>query len=676
MNDQIDGLYISGVWVCEADAVLTFQGNDLTQPDARTASYSNSFTLPDSLTVRDLLQGAEQVDAGGGLIYQQLPAQLIDEGEVIFRGVAEFVSFKGGWKTNLYDSMISFFDAIKKKNLQDLDLSRLDHSWTLDYITKIAGAAEGVVYPLIDYGGIDSGVVPYDTMTPAIYVKDIVAQICKEAGYRPVGDWLDDPLFKALALPFVGQDPKSHDQDWIDDRSARVTTPADNAIMLKNGSPINMLLPLSNDSSKGYEQGKLKPYSTTRYAYVVPQNMRVLVEAQVLFYSLTSYGAAEVRLILERNGQEVRQEYFTVGGYADHMDAGDSLMINTSVDCLKGDELTLRLTGSSRTSISKYQYFFTQAVGDMWADFKPDASVHLGDLWPVSANMPDVSCSDLVLTIAKAMCGTFEVDSFRKTVRLNRLDSVLENRANCRDWSENVDESEEPELFVQIEPYTGKNWCRWKENDNKSDIGYGDGFLSCGNSPNPAETPLFDLPFMASVQSANTVNSYGAPILIKTRSISVSGDSTTIDKNDAAPRLILIEPTKKVEVQTKVASTDGAIRETPVTLTACWFAVRPEGARTESNSFSLAFSPVLGQTEEPLLVRYFAALKRTLRRPRMLTVSMYLQPSDIAILDLSIPIRLQRVRAGSLDLNDGYYYLNKLSSYRSGRTCKATLIAV
>lgn len=673
---MIDGLYISGVWVCEADAVLTFQGNDLTQPDARTASYSNSFTLPDSLAVRDLLQGAEQVDAGGPYPYRQLPVQLIYEGEVIFRGVVEFVSFQAGWKVNLYDSMISFFDAIKDKSLQKLDLSRLDHSWTLDYITQIAGATEGVSYPLIDYGGIDSGVVPYDTMCPAIYVKDIFGQICKEAGYKPVGTWLEDPLFQKLALPFVGQDPKSHDQDWVDDRSARVTTPAGNAIILKNGSPINMLLPLSNDFSKGYEQGKSKPYSTTRYAYVVPQNMRVLVEAQVLFYSLTSYGAAEVRLILERNGQEVKQEYFTVGGYADHMDAGDSLRINTSIDCLKGDELTLRLTGSSRTSISKYQYFFTQAVGDMWASYRPDALVHLGDLWPVSPNMPDISCSDLVLTIAKAMCGTFEVDNFRKTVRLNQLDSVLENRAICRDWSENVDESEEPELSIQIEPYTAKNWCKWKENDNKPDIGYGDGFLTCGNSPNPAETTLFELPFMASVQSVNTVNSYGAPVLIKTRSITVSGDSKTINKNDAAPRLILIEPTRKVTVQTKIANQEGAISEVPVELTACWFALRPEGARTESNSFSLAFSPVLGQTEEPLLVRYFAALKRTLRRPRMLTVSMYLQPSDIASLDLSVPIRLQKVRVGSLELNDGYYYLNKLGSYRSGRSCKATLIAI
>ena len=84
---MIDGLYLNNVWTCDVSCVLTFQGFDLTKPDARTASYSNEFQLPDSLTVRDLLQGAEQLDAGGEDPYRHLPATLIDEGEVVFSGM-------------------------------------------------------------------------------------------------------------------------------------------------------------------------------------------------------------------------------------------------------------------------------------------------------------------------------------------------------------------------------------------------------------------------------------------------------------------------------------------------------------------------------------------------------------------------------------------------------------
>lgn len=677
---MIDGLYISNVWVCPAECALTFQGNDLTKPDQRTASYSNSFTLPDSLTVRDLTQGAEQLDAGGPIPYRQLPAKVIDDGEVIFSGIAEFFSFKAGWKVNLMDSVVSFFDAIKDKNLSDLDLSAYDHPWTLDYISRIAGAPEGIVYPLIDYGGIDAGVTPYDTMCPAIYAKTLFGQICKETGYKPVGDWLTDPVFSQAALPFVGSDPKSHEQDWVDDRSARVTTQNGDPIVLKNGHPINILLPLSNDALplQGFQQGKLKPFRTDRNVYVVPQNMRVIVQAQLLFTSINRYGAAEVEFKLLRNGNEVpnAKAYWSKGGNFDHLDTPDTLTIDTSVDCVKGDELSLQLTGSSRTSYSSYGYYFSQIPGETWANFRPDASVHLGDLWPVAPNMPDLTCKDLVLSLAKAMSGTFDVDNVRRTIKLTRLDDVVKNLPKAKDWSANVDTGEEPELTTQIEPYSKKNALKWKEADEKENLGYGDGLILCENSPNPEVKTLFDLPFAATVQSVNSVGTYGFPLLIKTRSISVSGDSTTVNKNDADPRLILIEPTKAVVVRTKVMNVDGVLEEQPVTLTACWFAIRPDGAKTDSNAFSLAFSPVMGQSEESLIVRYFKALRRVLRRPRMLDQPVYLQPSDVANLDLSIPIRLQRVRAGSLDINDSYFYLNNLNSYRSGRTCKATLIAL
>ncbi len=60
----------------------------------------------------------------------------------------------------------------------------------------------------------------------------------------------------------------------------------------------------------------------------------------------------------------------------------------------------------------------------------------------------------------------------------------------------------------------------------------------------------------------------------------------------------------------------------------------------------------------------------------MVTLSVYLLPVDIATLNLSVPIRLQRVRVGSIEINDNYFYLNKLGPYRSGQCTTAVLIAV
>lgn len=674
-----DGLYLSDTLVSEVEVSLVFQGNDITKPDARTASFSNTFTLPDSLAIRDLLQGAEQIDAAGIHPYRQLPAKLIDEGETIFTGIAEFVSFQAGWKVNLLDSIVSFFDAIKDKPLTSLDLSRLDHPWTLKHITSIAGSADGVTYPLIDYGGISEGVVPYDTMCPAVYVKTLFGQICSEAGYKPVGEWLKDPLLLALALPFVGSDPKAHDQEWVDDRTARVTgNGATNGIVLKNGSPINLILPFSQDNLPvdDFTQGRLRPYKTDRFAYVCPSRMRVTVTAQVEFISLVKFGAADISFILERNGQQVAKTDYSKGGYYDGLDTPETLQIDEAIDCLAGDELTLRLTGSSRTTFSDYAYYFSLASGDSWASFVPDASVHLGDIWPVSPNLPDMSCSDLALTLAKAMQGTFEVDEQRRTVKLIPLDNVIDNIATAADWSTKVDETDEPEMMVQFEGYGKNNLCKWREADEKVNIGYGDGVISSPVISTPREATLFELPFMACIDSSNVIGGYGNPILIKTRTFSGTGDNRNINKIDAAPRLILMEPTKSVPVQTETLSLTGDLVKEPVTLTACWWAKRPAGIRNDANSFTLAFSPIPNQTEQPLIDRYFKTLKRVLRRPKMVTLSVYLQPADIATLNLSVPIRLQRVRVGSIEINDNYFYLNKLGPYRSGQSSTAVLIAV
>ena len=679
MNNLIDGLYISGVWICDAEFTLTFQGNDLTRPDERTASYSNTFTLPDSLTVRDLLENAEQIDSGGAAPYRQLPAKVIDEGEVIFSGVIEFVSFSAGWKVNLYDSFVNFFDALKDKKLQDLDLGSLDHEWTLKNITALAGSSEGVVYPLIDYGGIEAGTVPYDTLTPAVYVKTIFGQICKETDFKPVGNWLNDELFTRLALPFVGADPKSHDSDWIKENSARVAASADKPIQLRSGKPIDMLLPLTTDGdTSGLTfNGDNKPYKNDRYVYVCKQNMHVKVVASVKHSGIIINGAPEVRLIVERNGKGIGEGgYFSKGGMHDYILSPETLSVEETVDCVAGDELAIRLTGSSRTKISNYNILFTISPSDMYAGFEPDASIRLGDLWPVAPNLPDLSCKDLVLSLAKMMCGTFVVDNFRRTIRLSSLDDTVKQLPQARDWSECVSEDEEPQLTPGLEPYGQYNACKWAESDEKKTKGFGDGSISSASLTSPNSVDLFELPFQACVQSGNDIAGYGKPVYIKTREITGTKDNQTIRKLDAKPRLILVEPTKTVSVSTKVINVDGLIEEVPVTLNGCWFAIRPAFVRMNENNYSLAFAPVPEQSEQPLIDRYFKALKRILRRPRTLEISMYLQPSDVASLDLSIPIRLQAVRAGSLDLNDNYFYLNRVNSYRSGRTCKATLIAL
>lgn len=682
---MLDGLYLNDTWVAEVEAALTIVGNDLTKPDSLEFSYSNSFTLPDTLLIRDLLENAEQIDSGGADPYRQIPAYLIVEGEEVFTGVVELTSFQGGWKVNLLDSMVPLFDSLSSKSLSQLDLSRLDHPWTFDGINSHTGSRSGVVYPFIDYGGFDGAIVPYDTMCPAIYCKTIALQIIHEAGYRAEGDWLDDPFFLKMALPFVEDQPKSHDEDWKNDRTARVTANKPENIKLSSGHPIDVYLPLNFDNLPldGFEDGRMNCYKAEIATYVCPDNMFVNAQANILFFSIIRYGAPEINLSVERNGQNAGEATWSEGGYRDHLTIGDSLNLDVVVECRKGDQLRIRLTGSSRTKVADYAVYFSQQIGEMHAAFIPDTRIHFGDTWIVSGNLPDLSCSAFMVALAKIMCGSYRVDTLRKSVSLVTFDQIIANLPQARDWSTKVEESDEPIHAPTIEGYGQRNLLQWKELDEKlyrrdkvSKLGYGDGVLLCEAKNMPAEAVLFELPFAPCGTSDYSTPAYGSPIQIKTRLIKGTGENQTVDTQSATPRIILVEYNKIVPVNTKEVTPDGAERVHGVTLTPCWWGIRPDGAKTEDNAYSLSFANLPTGREQWLLDRYFKGLIRVLRRPRTLTTSTYLYAEDVATLDLSMPIRLKQVRLGSLDINDNYFYLNQIKGYQSGSMAQTVLIAI
>lgn len=682
-----DGLYFNDTWVAEVDAVLNLTANDLTKPDSLEASYSNSFSLPDTLLIRNLLENAEQIDAGGKHPYQQIPAKLIDEGAQVFSGIVELISFEGGWKVNLLDGLVSFFDSLSDKKLSDLDLSNYNHPWTFDGINHFTGSREGVSYPLIDYGGIDGAIVPYDTMCPAVFCKTIAQKIINEAGFRAVGNWLDDPLFLKMALPFVNDHPKSHNDEWKEDRTARVTAnKGTELIKLESGHPIDLYLPLNFDNLPidGFTDGKANCFDAQRATYVCPENMYLNVQAGILFFSQTKYGAAELRLIVERNGMNAAEAYWSQAGLYDHLDEpGDSLSLDETIQCRKGDEIRIRLTGSSRTNFSNYSFYFSQAIGEMWASFTPDTRIHFGDDWLVAQNLPEMNCQDFMVSLAKMMCGSYSIDPFRRRLTLIPFNDIVANVSQAADWSNKTEETQEPVYTPSIEGYGQRNLCQWKEldetetrRDKVTKLGYGDGVLVCEARNTTAEVPLFELPFSACADSQTFLAGYGNPILIKTRIVKGTGDTRSVEAQSTNPRIILVEYDKIIPVVTQEITPEGAIRQRQVTLTPCWWGIRPVGAKTENNAYCLSFSLLPGGREQWLLDRYFKGLLRVLRRPRTLLTSIYLQPEDVASIDLSVPVRLKQVRLGSLNISDNYFYVNSIKGYQSGKTAQVTLIVI
>jgi hypothetical protein len=675
-----DGLYILNQWVADVPLALTLQANVLTDPAALHSSYSNSVSLPDSLDIRALTGQAQRVDSMGEDPYRLLPAKAVWHGRTVFSGIARLKQFSAGWQVELSETKANLFDQLGDKSLQSLDMSRFDHNWNLSTMQVLNVDPDVVVYPLIDYGTIEGGIVPSDTMFPAVTVRGLITQMLAESDYRPTGDWLSDKLLNQAAVPFTEESPTAVDDEWVKDRTARVTVTDTEPLFMINGK-LDQIIPFEVDSpvSAGWVNGKLGNFKTTTHSYIPDTAVRLDISVSQSFTMKVDIGTVEVKLQVEKNGELVAQERFTKAAPSGQKPYTVSL--NTSLDLKAGDVVQIRRIVQKSTLIGQFQGLILNDSSSVFASFIPDPVIQYGDKWPVSRNLPDMKCLDLFCSVAFMTSAVWDVDDLRKTVRLVPLNDTLALTPD--DWSEKVTDAE-PTYVPSLEPYAQKNLLKYKEIDGV-EKGFGDGFISCQAQSLKAEETLFTLPFAATMQSKQDIAGYGKPLLIETRTVTTSAGNTSITRKSTTPRIILVQPGHTTNVSTKILGDNGLIENSTCSLMACWFSIRPLPISQLDNAFSLAFDAVVGQfTEQSMIDRYFAGLRRILRRPRTLTVSMYLRPSDVADLQapdndgnigLMRPKRLRNVRMGSMSLSQSEFIINKIPDIQDGQPCQVTLIA-
>ena len=693
--NQPDGLYVDGRWVASADGIaVTFQGNDLTKPTSLQVSYTNTFRIPDTLLMRELTGNAEQLDSGSDFPYQKKPAYVVDDGEVVLRGVLSVVSFGADTEVSVQDTTKDLFSGLDR-SIRTADLSRYDHPFTPEYISTLNETRTGVIYPLIDYGLLQNGVMPADAMFPAMFVHTVIAQMFYEEGFRLIGTLPDNEVYRRLVMPFVESEPTNHDEQWQIDRQARVTfegpTDSVSRTLFGNKTAVNRIQPFSIDNLQPeFTQGKLRNYNTSTFTYVCDTAMRCRVQAYQQFLVKIVTGAMEVILSVEKNGQTAGLEYFDCGaGYNLLRLRRDSITLDTLVSCKKGDRLQIRLIVARKTTVGGYDADVFNSPDTCWASFTPDLTIQPGDTWNVARNLPDITGLSLLGSIVYLLSGTWSVDGLTREVQFNAFSETVSNTANALDWSNRIDGAVTPTWVPRIDPYAQSNYLRWRESEETKEFTstlpggrvafpYGDGVISINASTLDTETTLFTMPFAATLPSDELLPGYGNPPLVKTRTVVNGKDgAVTIGNQSTAARLLLVNLGASYPVPaTRLAADGETVERITVGLQPCWFATRPQVVHEVASAHSLVFSRLsLFQPEPDLIKAYYGGLIRVLARMRMLTVSMYLRPEDIAGLDFNRPIRLQRVQVGPLVISDGYYYINRIDRYQSGKTCLVTLIA-
>lgn len=208
------------------DIALTLTIQDVQDVTKRRGSFSKTINLP-STDKNDACFGfAYNVQSfiGGFNPNKRIRCALWDDGVQTFNGTLQLLAIS---KTNgnvtyeigIYSDEIAFFRQINETLLcQTSGVSGFNHTLTSGLVTSTWTATQGsgYVYGFIDGFGYSDAVpntwnaltnallVPYVSLVPSFYVKQLVDLIFDQAGYRYESNFFNSARFKSLVVPYAG----------------------------------------------------------------------------------------------------------------------------------------------------------------------------------------------------------------------------------------------------------------------------------------------------------------------------------------------------------------------------------------------------------------------------------------------------------------------------------------
>jgi len=197
---------------------ITFNVGDVRDLSARKGTFSKTITLEGTKNNHELLGNYYDVNIQAGTfnINTLTRCQVIQDGvPILDDALLQLVSVNKSQYTNAYeeevnytvlikDSRAEFFSAITNANLDDLDFSDLDHTFSSTDIAATFNntVADGYKYVMPVCTG--TNVYQANEFKPAIYAKTYFDRIFAVAGFTYNWAGLTDAHFDKLLIPYNG----------------------------------------------------------------------------------------------------------------------------------------------------------------------------------------------------------------------------------------------------------------------------------------------------------------------------------------------------------------------------------------------------------------------------------------------------------------------------------------
>lgn len=637
---------------------ITSSIGDIGEINTRNGSFSTSFNIPitsKNLAILGYIDNTNFLSENS--TSKRFEANLFQNGTLFQKGFIKIVSFDKkdrSIKVNFFSGNSDWFDLIKDKKLQDLDVSEFVHNWNeTEIIASWSHTWEnGYIYPFINYEDKSSTTTfTVDQFPVAIFSKMIFNKIFEEIGYKVGGEfWENNTSFEREILPYSGADFSS--------------------------------VPVYLDKGNAKEIYEFNKRGVEESFAILPPNSEVKLNFidDGLLTSSIIYDYINQKYIVDRSiALDIRAWSTNISGglisgvnFSVYFKINGVITSNGTINLNQGDEIEWFLRNDQafpiQPPIEGYIYGCSVTV---LQNFTAGSGVV-----SISASFPDISQGDFVKDVLVRYGIIVDSDISKKTIKLFSLEDVKRNISKAKDWSNKIDTTKGFSIDFQklVRKYGKINKFKYKTDDND---GYLNGYKSANNIEWGEGSISIDNDFINDERTLYT--SVFAPTA-DTSSFGVSGYRIPFIPNktsdDLKPRVLYVSSPISVSNLTggtvasvTIGSTSG-ITDIPHS----WFAFIPYSTAPELLGRSLRF---LDQSNDlwtnihnnDIISLYYRTYNDVLNNPIMYTYYVKLSALDMLTLEFDKPIYIESAQS--------YFYINRVSQYKAnGDSTKVELIKI
>jgi len=646
---MIEELYINSNYIelGEISKIgVTFQVNDIANLANRQGTFSNEFKVPKTKNNQIALEFCSVLNSNSLVPYSKNTARYLQNGiEIVSNGLAIVKSYSGYYKIQITDANVNISDIIGDDLIGELDYTEYELDWTLTSIIMQNQNSDGIIYPIIDYNGASPTIAQIDVrrLMPAVFAPIILEKLFDKIDYTYSGDFKTGP-FESLLIPLhtdkgqadffitIDSDQNFLVETAIEEYSAipvlntrtldlnnnwvygDLITTGSGVDEYGNGTPIENIQGwyFLADVASNYEFTVSLPFSAATGLFAV-----------VLANISSGYVSETFCQVLENTASGTVTFVQSV-----FLQAGDK----TAILCENPFADVVFENGAS-CSVKRNQV---------------SEHVEFGQVFPVGINLPAIKQIDFIKIVCQLYCLYFQTDYYAKNVAFNSFSKIKENIPLSLDWSDLFDATMPFTIEYTIGDYAQTNIFQYKVDDSVND---GEllhsGNLYVNNETLPLSKVAVQLPFAETLMSTK-LDGLDVPYINKYNVVTDYFDLKT------EPRLLYLS-----RKNTSMKYYDGTTDQTEsFSIPCCYFML-------DGNANNLGFS-------NNLIEENYSELQSVLINVKKVTGFLKLNATHISNLDFSIPIFLN-VHAPKMQIN-GYFYLNKIGDFTSGKLSQTELI--